>query len=99
MFRKLWVAIGLQFPSVADAMRTKQACTRINYNDYCVKSRAGFAEAFSDHIYQHRNNSTPTLALYSCLHEGVLARANELQYPCVVFFSEDSFTSLPIDKE
>lgn len=99
MFRKLWVAIGLQFPNVADAMRSKQNCVRVNYDDYFVRNRAGFAEAFSDHLYQNRNNSMPTLATYTDLHEDVLVRANKMSYPCVVFFVSKTFSALPIDNE
>ncbi|AWY08543.1 hypothetical protein HOT49_gp284 [Erwinia phage vB_EamM_Alexandra] len=96
MLHKLWVAMGLQFPTVEDAMRSRQKCTRIGYRNYCVKTKGAFAEAFTDHLHQHRYD-TLALSHKEDLHEEVLRKAERIDYPCVVFFNEKSFSTIVVD--
>lgn len=97
MLRKLWIAMGFIFPTVADAMRKRQACTRIGYTSYCVMNRAGFAEAFTHHLHEYRNASDSLAVLNKDKHEDVVAKAQRLDYPCVVVFVEDDFSAIAID--
>ncbi len=97
MLRKLWVAIGFQFPTVADATRKRQACTRVGYTSYCVMNRAGFAEAFTHHLHEYRDTSSSLAVLYKHKHEEVVTKSQNMTYPCVVVFVEDGFSSITID--
>lgn len=97
MLRKLWIAMGFIFPTVADAMRKRQACTRIGYTSYCVMNRAGFAEAFTHHLHEYRNASDSLAVLNKHKHEDVTAKAQRMDYPCVVVFVEDGFSTIAID--
>lgn len=97
MLRKLWIAMGFIFPTVADAMRKRQACTRIGYTSYCVMNRAGFAEAFTHHLHEYRNASDSLAVLNKHKHEDVTAKAQRMEYPCVVVFVEDDFSTIALD--
>lgn len=97
MLRKVWIAMGFIYPTVADAMRRRQACTRIGYTSYCVMNRAGFAEAFTHHLHEYRNASDSLAVLNKHKHEEVTAKAQRMNYPCVVVFVEDGFSAIEID--
>lgn len=83
MLRKLWIAMGFIFPTVTDAVRRRQASTRIGYTSYCVMNRAGFAEAFTHHLHEYRNASDSLAVLNKHKHEDVAAKAQRMEYPCV----------------
>ncbi|UAW96771.1 hypothetical protein pEaSNUABM22_00284 [Erwinia phage pEa_SNUABM_22] len=97
MLRKLWVAMGFIFPTVKDALNSGEHCTRIGYRNYCIRSAGGFAEAFSDHLIQYRSSSM-SLAQNEDRHEDVLNKARHLEYPCVIYFNDNTFNSIPVEE-
>lgn len=91
--RKLWIALGFIYPTVDEALRTGKNCTRIGQDGYCVRDRAGFAEALSHHMSRD-------YATLSSDHEArtkIVERAKALDFPCVVWFSGNSFDALTVD--
>lgn len=97
MLRRLWVALGIKFPTVSDAIRSRQACMQVGHKSYCVMNRAGFAEAFTHHLHVYSNHSSSLAVLNKHKQGNVAKKSQDIDYPCVVIFGSEDFSCVEID--